>query len=185
MLPNKNMWLAFLVSFLLGPLGYIYLGIKYCCSAVIIFLGFILFLFAINLDPVHITSFLKNNPFNLLLIISLPSALAWRAYIMAKSRNSVIAENDGDAVAMLVGDKFAHVFAITLPLLEDLFLFYSAALFLCMAAGKFIGGNIVGGVFALLGVPVVLVLINLTVGNVIQFIRLKMMQICPTEPQSH
>jgi hypothetical protein len=136
---RKSPALAAALSFVLGPVGYLYIGWRYAIMALAVFLTFVFVLTAIHF-PVP--------PWMGLVIMAV---FAWKAFTICSVWNHLIETDDEEA---LVLNSFPVAAMVLSDLLVGVAMFYAGALGLYVAATLFLAGSVLRGLLVLLiGTP--------------------------------
>lgn len=142
---KKNPWIAAILSLILGPLGYLYIGWRYALLGIVILLLFVGVLMVVDFDPAVMPGIRSWIKYPLLFVF------AWKAHSICTVRNGLIDAQDEKA-KMIGAFPFAAM-AMT-DLLVGLAMFYAGALGLYASAVMLSEGRIVKGLLTLLvGTP--------------------------------
>jgi hypothetical protein len=149
---TKNPVVAAILSFIFGPLGYLYLGWRYTIIAFVVFGIFVLVLTIIDFP---IPGWMK--------FVTL-AVLAWKAFTICSVRNRMI-ENEDNNIAIL--NTFPIAAMAMSDLLVGMAMGYAGAIGIYAAAILFLEGSPFRGLFALLiGTPVLVWIATIVFGFV-------------------
>lgn len=135
---EKNPIIATVLSLFLGPLGFLYLGLNFCISGIIISVLFTVILSLINLPFPHFFDYLQ------LLVYG------YFGYILCILRNKFAEELYIDEDEIKEFKSFGFSFVIMIKLLMALTQFYSIIVGLYLVYRSFADGKILVGILILL-----------------------------------
>ena len=144
---RKNPFVAAVLSFVFGPLGWLYIGWRYAVLALAVVAVFVLVLTAINFP---IPSWMK---YVILLVF------AWKAFTIVSVRNALIDAEGQDVLAL-------NTFPIAAMAMSDLLvgigMFYAGAIGLYVAGRLVLEGSVLRGLLVvLIGTPVLVLVAGL------------------------
>jgi len=146
MIKKKNPIIAAILSLILGPFGYFYIGWKYFIMALAMFIVFVGILIFVNLDP----SVLSPKAHFLLRFLLL-MVLAWKAYTICSIRNILIDAKDKNVNEL---NSFPVVAMAMSDLLVGIGVFYAGAISIYVSTKMFLGGNLLKGfLYLIIGTP--------------------------------
>lgn len=147
---RKSPVLAAVLSFILGPLGYLYIGWQYAVMCTGVFLVFVLVL--------TVTDF-PIPPWMKFMILAV---LSWKAFTICSVRNHLIETDDGAARAL---NSFPIAAMAMSDLLVGIGMFYAGAVGVYAAALFLLDGNILKGLLTLLiGTPALVWIASMVFG---------------------
>lgn len=137
-LSKRKPFIAGILSLLLGPIGYVYIGINFLISGIIIFVLFSLVLSIINLPFPHFFSYLQ------LLVYS------YFGYKLSVIRNAFVEDWGATDKDIKEFKSFGFSFVVMSNLLMAITKFYSITVGLYLAYINFSKGNIIIGILIIL-----------------------------------
>lgn len=127
------------MSFVFGPLGYLYIGWRYAVLALVIF---VIFVFVLTVTNFPIPVWMKNV---------ILAVFAWKAFTIVSVRNALIDSQDEHVPAL---NTFPVAAMATSDLLVGVGMFYAGAIGLYAAAMMILEGSVFRGLLVLLlGTP--------------------------------
>ncbi len=157
MLRKKNPIIAAVLSFIFGPLGYLYIGWKYLIMALVVFAIFTGVLMLVNLDPA-----LFSPEVRLLIRLPIWLVLAAKAYAICSVRNAMIDAKDEGVNAL---NTFPFVAMAMSDLLVGIGMVYAAAIGIYASVKLFLIGKLLKGfLYLIIGTPILIWIASLAFG---------------------
>jgi hypothetical protein len=136
---KKSPVLAAVLSFVLGPLGYLYIGWRYAVMGLVVFAVFQFVLAITDLPFPHWVGYV------------VVAVYAWKAFTICSVKNHLIETNDKDCILL---DTFPAAAMAMSDLLVGVGMFYGGAMGLYVTTRLLLAGNVFHGLSALLlGTP--------------------------------
>lgn len=147
---KKNPVVAAVLSFIFGPVGFLYIGWRYALLSLPIL---IIFVFVLTVANFPIPEFMKY----VILVV-----FAWKGFTIATVRNAMIDAQDEDVSSL---NTFPVAAMAMTDLLVGIAMFYAGTIGLYVSARLILEGNIFRGLLCfLLGTPTLVMISSLVFG---------------------
>jgi hypothetical protein len=161
---KKSPVIAAILGFVLGPIGYLYIGWKYAVMSIVVYAIFMFVLMVADFDPVSMPAIRPWIRFPLMIVY------AWKAYAICRVRNTLIDSKDELSISF---NSFPLAALAMTDLMIGLAMFYAGSIGLFVSVHLFLNAQVIKGVLMLLvGTPALVWISSIVFGFVAGLIDL-------------